>query len=962
MSGMSFYADLHIHSRYSIAVSKDMVPVKMDYWSRIKGVEVLGTGDCTHPGWLADLQEALEPAGPGVFRLKPELRKAHDEYPSLPFVPPAADMRFLLTGEVSTIYKWDGRVRKVHHVVLLPGFEEALKFQSRLGRVGNITSDGRPILGLDSRDLLEILLEASPEALLIPAHIWTPWFSAMGDKSGFDSIAECYRDLSGHITAIETGLSSDPAMNWCVSSLDNYSIVSNSDAHSPENIGREATVFSCTPDFFSIKAALAGAGAAGTLEFFPQEGKYHYDGHRKCGVCFNPEQTLEHKEICPACGKRLTVGVMHRVIELCDRRDILHAIVSEGEVLPPPGRPSYRSLIPLKELLSELAGVGPKSKKVTEAYNSLLRRAGAEFALLLDLDGDALKSLGGDGLAEAVTRMRRCEVRIEEGYDGEYGKITVFAPGEEAGRSSGSGVLFPLSARGESKKKPSVNLKRMADGLASRIRMPEPESPPHSILSMETLNPAQREAAECASGRQLIIAGPGTGKTKTLAHKIAWLIREKGAAPDTIAALTFTNKAAEEMKGRIAQLLLPRTGGDPIAAVSEVEGVLPWISTFHMFGLGVLSLLDKDFRGRTVIDAGERSMLLENLTGAGKKESALLSSRIENVKQNLLAPGEVEDGALRGVFESYQQAMETWRFLDIDDLIYLPCLLMREDKQLQRKIQSRFSWIVVDEYQDINAAQYAFISLTASGPGTGLCVIGDPDQAIYGFRGADAGFIRRFTDDYPGAAVFRLSQSYRCAQNILDAASAVLEKGAGDIGGNTPVSAIGFTEHGSDKSEAEHIARSIESLCGGMRFFSMDSGVSLPKGGGDAGIETSPSGIAVLVRTGRQMEALEKAFRDHAIPWVKSGEVPYYQEGPLLAVVSALKAAVLGKNSGFWQTAQPDTLKLAEFMMREGVPGMSADSLARWIKEHTEAGLSKDCLVHIEWLKSDIRDSGSLKK
>jgi DNA helicase-2/ATP-dependent DNA helicase PcrA len=317
-AAVRFHADLHIHSKYSRACSKDCDLEHLSWWARRKGITLVGTGDFTHPAWFEHLRENLVPTEPGLFRLREDLDR--DITRRLPPSVAAGDIRFMLSVEISTIYKRDEHTRKVHHLVYVPDFDAAAEFNRRLGRIGNLGSDGRPILGLDSRDLLEITLECGDGAYLVPAHVWTPWFAVLGSKSGFDAIEDCYVDLADHIFALETGLSSDPLMNWRISGLDRYRLVSNSDAHSPPMLGREATVFDTDLDYFAIRRALeTGAGHAGSIEFFPEEGKYHVDGHRKCGVRMEPQETREHGGTCPECGKPLTVGVLSRVEELADR-------------------------------------------------------------------------------------------------------------------------------------------------------------------------------------------------------------------------------------------------------------------------------------------------------------------------------------------------------------------------------------------------------------------------------------------------------------------------------------------------------------------------------------------------------------------------------------------------------------------------------------------------------------------
>src|SRR5690348_16309756 len=355
-----FHADLHIHSKFSRACSKDCDIEHLSWWALRKGLTVLGTGDFTHPAWSAELKETLVPAEPGLFRIRPDLEKnLHRDTPASC----AGTVRFLLSVEISTIYKRDDRTRKVHHLLYAPDFASADRITAALAKIGNLASDGRPILGLDSRDLLDITLSGGPGCYLVPAHVWTPWFAVLGSKSGFDAVKDCYADLADHIIAVETGLSSDPAMNWMCSSLDGYRLVSNSDAHSPPMLGREATIFNTDVNYFSIEQSLrTGDGFGGTVEFFPEEGKYHLDGHRACDVRTTPEETRAAGGKCPVCGKTPTIGVQHRVDTLADR----------PAGYRPEGAADFRSFVQLPEILGEIAGVGPKSKSVTAQVSALV--------------------------------------------------------------------------------------------------------------------------------------------------------------------------------------------------------------------------------------------------------------------------------------------------------------------------------------------------------------------------------------------------------------------------------------------------------------------------------------------------------------------------------------------------------------------------------------------------------------
>jgi uncharacterized protein (TIGR00375 family) len=428
---MKFIADLHIHSRFSRATSKDLTPENLWRWAQLKGIGVVATGDCLQPDWLDELEEKLEPAEPGFFQLKEKFTKK-----PVREVPPScrASVRFLLSTEVSCIYKKNDKVRKIHSVVIVSSMEAARRLQKRLAAIGNIKSDGRPILGLDAKDLLAIALECDPKTIFIPAHIWTPWFSVLGSRSGFDSIEECFEEFTPHIFALETGLSSDPLMNWRLKKLDRFVLVSNSDAHSASKLGREANLFDCEFSYDGMYRALSdekNKGFLGTIEFFPEEGKYHYDGHRDCKVRLHPKDTIKNKGLCPECGKPVTVGVMARVEELASRK--------EGEK-GARSRP-YFSLIPLEEIIAESRGVGKASKKVGELYFEMLRRLGPELKILLDFPLKEIQTVAGDVVAEAVRRMRAGKVSIAPGYDGEFGTVKIF-DGDERKDIEGQLELF----------------------------------------------------------------------------------------------------------------------------------------------------------------------------------------------------------------------------------------------------------------------------------------------------------------------------------------------------------------------------------------------------------------------------------------------------------------------------------------------------------------------------------------
>ena len=408
---MKMIADLHIHSRFSMATSKEGTPENLDFWARKKGISLIGTGDFTHPVWREELKERLVSEGNGLYRLRDEYVKEE----SRKF--PGEGTRFVVSGEISSIYKKNGKTRKVHNVILLPSLETADAMAQRLEKIGNIHSDGRPILGLDSHDLLEMMLDVCPEGILIPAHIWTPHFSVLGAKSGFDSVEECFEELAPYIHALETGLSSDPAMNWRISKLDRYQLVSNSDAHSPAKLGREANLLDIDCSYEGLYQAIqTGEGLEGTVEFFPEEGKYHFDGHRKCGVSLSPVEAERLGGICPVCGKKLTMGVDHRVEQLADRAEGF--VKKDGK--------KYESLVPLPEVISTCMGYSAASKKVQGCFEQLIQTLGTEFDILRNVPSEDIKSCAGERIAEGIENVRTGNVKRIPGYDGEYGKIELF--------------------------------------------------------------------------------------------------------------------------------------------------------------------------------------------------------------------------------------------------------------------------------------------------------------------------------------------------------------------------------------------------------------------------------------------------------------------------------------------------------------------------------------------------------
>ena len=883
---MKFIADLHVHSKYSRATAKNLDLENLYIAAQLKGVTVVGTGDFTHPAWFEEISDKLVAAEPGLYQLKAELARICDHQ-----VPEACrgPVRFMLVTEISNIYKKNDKTRKNHNLVFAPDVDVARRFKNRLDKIGNIRSDGRPILGLDARDLLEMVLDTSDEAFLIPAHIWTPWFSVLGSKSGFDSVAECFEDLTPHIFAVETGLSSDPAMNWRVSSLDDFTLVSNSDAHSPLNLGREANSFNTELSYAAIKTALKSGDPEkflGTLEFYPEEGKYHIDGHRTCNVSCWPATTLKHKGLCPVCRKPLTLGVLHRVEDLADH--------DEGR--KPPRHAPYHSIIQLADILSEVMQVGPKSKKVTRAYRNALDKLGSEFNILHNLASDAIDQAGIPLLAEAIRRMRQQEINVIPGFDGQYGRVQIFKD-QERSALLGQQSLFalgepraPLSATDD----PSFSRKapQKETGDSRKVEL----NPTSAHSHIQQLNEEQRRAVEHPEGPLLIVAGPGTGKTLTLTMRIAHFIMNNGIAPEHILAVTFTRKAAEEMQQRLRKIL-----GD--------RHPLPLTATFHSLCYKILSdqnpnrtfgVIDEDNRKKCIDEAVKRVMDFGIEVSLKPQQ---LRDRIVAAKQQIRGPEDitttghlsVDDRALAEVYHSYQNLLSIQGLYDYEDLIFKVVRLLESDQKICKSYRRQFEHIFVDEYQDLNHGQYRIVRALAPSDAAihNLCAIGDPDQSIYGFRGSDVRYFTRFVDDYPNTAVIELTRNYRSTETILDASYQIIQDHRLHSGITRTysmidgVKTINILELASGTAEARAIASTIGQLVGGSGFHSIDTGQVA-----DANLVSARSyaDFAVLVRTHHQLNIIAEVFLQKGVPYQVASRKNWLERWGLAELISLLSS------------------------------------------------------------------------
>ncbi len=841
-----FIADFHIHSKYSRATSKDCVPEMLDLWARCKGLHLIGTGDFTHPVWRGELREKLAPAEDGLYTLKSAYRAESDA------AGPGLQPRFIVSGEISSIYKKNGRVRKVHNLILLPSLEAAEMLSRRLEAIGNLHSDGRPILGLDSHDLLEITLETAPDAIFIPAHIWTPHFSLFGAYSGFDDIHECFEDLTGHIHALETGLSSDPSMNWRLSSLDKFTLVSNSDAHSPGNLAREANLFDTALSYPHIARALEkrDSGFYGTLEFFPEEGKYHFDGHRNCKVCLKPSETIAASGICPACGGRITVGVLHRVEALADR--------AEGFI--PPDAQHFERLIPLHEVVASSLGVTTASKKAGELYGTLLRSLGPELFILREAPLEDIAHYAGTLVAEGIRRLRGGKVEIEPGYDGEYGKIRIFDKSEIQALS---GQLDFLDTPGWASVK--RDRKRGANDSAPKpASSGDMETGKIAEVSNDTgipygLNKEQWEAVSASDAAVAVIAGPGTGKTKTLVSRIACLIG-RGVNPAHITAVTFTNKAAKEMQGRLEKQI-GRKG---------VKGIT--IGTFHSICLRFLSTQNGEHPVTVIDEPGVLSIVSGIINRLGIRQPAReVLKAISLIKNG--AAGQSAD-VPPDVYEEYCAALREYGAVDFDDIL-LNALALFESAQPEEA--APFRHLLVDEFQDINPVQYRLIKAWSK-TAESVFVIGDPDQSIYGFRGSDPRCFHSFMADFSPVRQVRLAHNYRSTPEILHCAQAAFPRNAADFH-ERPLEAtkpcgrkVRVLEAEDAFSEALFVAKEINRMVGGIDMLDAHRAPDAKAakwGFGD---------IAVLYRTNRQALTLEQCLQKESIPYVVAGREDFLSD------------------------------------------------------------------------------------
>ena len=853
-----FIADFHIHSCFSRATSKKLTPLNLAAWAQVKGLDVIGTGDFTHPGWINMLKEHLEQREDGLLYLKEDLDLAK-EIPGFDGQLKSST-RFILTAEISSIYKRAGKVRKVHNLVFVPNLECALELNKKLAQVGNLESDGRPILGLDSRDLLEMVLELDPLAFVVPAHIWTPWFSLFGSRSGFDSLEECFGDLSSHIFALETGLSSDPEMNWLWSKLDSYTLISNSDAHSGENLAREANIFegeiSYPGIFYALRREGLGHRFLGTLEFFPEEGKYHLDGHRKCGVVMDPRETLARGGICPKCGQPLTVGVLNRILALADRENPVQ----------PAGQPGFTSIIPLPEIIAEFMGLGPKTKKVRSFYYKLIHKFGSELNILLKIPEEELKRVS-QPLALGISRMRNNEVLREPGFDGQYGKISVFSARERQ-EFKGGRLLVNLTLPEKEKKQ--------EENIACSVQEEKNEEIGELVYNLE-----QKQAINAGSGPVLVLAGPGTGKTQTLMGRVNRLLSE-GVSPRHILILTFTRKAAKELQERLVSL---RGKND----------ALPRAETLHALAFEYWQQVHRS--EPLILDENEARKVF------AQANPELKGAELKKAWQEYnLAREKREADCASG--QAYMRLKQDLNLVDYADLLEFWL------EELEGGTYARpFTQILVDEIQDLSPLQLSIIIKLAGPAGEGFFGIGDPKQSIYGFRGAVDDVKERLKKVWPGLQLISLRQNYRSAQDILDFSSALFPDVEGLKACQNTRGQIFVFHAPTAVQEANWIGDRIKNLIGGTAHWEQDMRQT------QQGL--SPGDIAILVRFKALISSLTASLKRLGIPYCVPEQEVFYKE-PRVELILRAVSRVLGI------TDEKDVFDCPEKVLAQGPKGIAA--------------------------------------
>ena len=1001
---MYFFVDLHVHSKHSRATSRDLDLEHLSIWARRKGIHVVGTGDFTHPTWRAELQSKLVPAEDGLFRLTPEIEATlFEKDPTLQDVPPT---RFFLTAEVNNIFRTQDGLHKIQSILTVPSFEIASQLCEQLAQHGDLFADGRPTLDLSGQQLLEYVI-SHPQSYLIPSHIWSPWFSLFSPRGGVDNIQDCFGDLSTHIFALDSGISADPLMSRRLSSLDAYTLVAASDAHSPSRLGRKVNRFETTLSYKAIFDAIKegpGHHFLGTYETHPAAAKYYYDGHRACRECYEPQETLHRKYICAACKKPVTLGVLHQVEQRADRT------LTQAEQLAPP----FRYILPLEDLLAELLELSPKAKKVQRHYFQLIYRYGPELPLLMERSLDDIDYNELPLFREALARLRQGDIHITPGFDGRPGLIEIFHQDET---KQAQQTLFPHSAIPHTARQMTLFDFLAPPAPAPAPHIPQldlftpPTPPPQTSLPLpppeettptpsekpspvppspsspipeppqteeeswtpstdsKPLFPSQRNARQIRKAfakyvlppakqllsplnieqrapvkhwgsPMLIASGPGTGKTYTLTTRIAYLTASRRLHPTHILAFTSTNKSARQMAERLDEL------------VGLYRGVT--IGTFHRFCLNLLQ--DEEYAYRLIGEA-ERMILMRELSQhqLSSTQQRQYLDKISKYKQKSLLPDQLEDEddeQFVKLYQAYERTLHQEELYDLEDLLLQSIQLLEQDPSLCHQLQLRFRSIHVDDYQDINEAQYRLLRLLVS-PENDLCVAGDADQSIFGFRGGAPTYLRHFEQDFSFAGRparrFTLWRNYRSPECVIDISQQVIASQSNQhriiqTSIFSGLSNITYLHTEDEHTEARYIAEQIQQLIS-------------PSTEDEVSTETSYTlaDIAILYSSNQQLPPIQKELKRQGIPYRIAQPISIPEKLPELRLFLALLR--------YFSPPHGDWLALYEiFCTWPHLSEMTFPQIQALRSQHPHL-TPDDCLAHApEWFALGPKLSQEAKK
>jgi len=830
-----------------MATSKFLVPEYMAMWAKRKGVAVVGTGDFTHPLWLSELKQKLSDAGNGLFTLLPQFELNQSSVHS------QNQLHFMLTAELNCIYKENNKYRKVHHILLAPNFASVEKFNHALSHHSNLQADGRPIVKLSSKHLLELMLNISDEMMLVPAHIWTPWFSVLGSKSGYSNLEECFGELTKYVYAVETGLSSDFAMNRKVDFLNTKTLLSNSDAHSPEKIGRNATIFNTEVSYNGIANAIKQNDnelLAGTIDNFPHEGKYYFDGHRNCNVKFHPNETANQKGVCPICNKKLTIGVFNTIN--CVSNQSIHS----------PNQNKVPNIVPLDEILAEIAGVGTNSKMVEKTYIEVTEKLGTELNILLDKPISDIQNTGYEKLAQAIDNMRNQKVSICEGYDGKFGSVKLLQNGAEEKKS----IFIP------------DKIKRKHTNF---FELPEKEKViPNLPLEIE-LTDEQKSAVEYSKGCTVISGGKFSGKTEVVLRRCARLINS-GIAPERILFILPNLKSANYIRQRLSHLI-------------------PNHSAANLIEMGALTLICEQFLSEysdnvgissnfLIIDNSDKLEILSEIFNCDKLKAQTIAQRISKVKRLFYTVTDLTHSSHKSELRKYERYLKQNQLIDRDDLIFKTYKLLIKNKKILHTFTEKYDWIFIDDYQSFTISAHLLINLLIRSNSKGL-TIATRNNAPPNDNTSQQSIENQFTDAYHIflSKQFGQSEAIQLFHNQMRQ-KRFLNSRAETEGANGMYL---ICSHDPD-TEAKHIADTI--------FGHKKMGTSV-------NVYQNIFDTVIYYRSKTSLIGLTKFLEINNIGYQTFENTPFFEQVPIKSIIQLLKSEIFDTNTFIDSSLHKNKLK-----------------------------------------------------